>query len=205
MAYTTYAAVKAELKLTNDNDQTLINGYVTLAQRMIEMPRPVGCGRVFEVFSDTDRYLDAPQDTTDRSLDGPLYLLLLMPAGDLCSITSIVNGDGTTISASDYVTEPRYNTPYYGIRLKQGSGKVWTWDTSPEAAIKITGKWGYSTTPPVDIQRAATRICAWLYRARDNAGSGFDQDIKTEEGLTILGARMPRDIRDIIETYWTVV
>lgn len=203
--YTTYAAVKAELKLTNDNDQTLIDGYVTLAQRLIEMPRPVGAGRIFEAAADSDRYLDAPQDTTNQDRDGPLYLLLLMPAGDLCSITAIVNGDGVTVAASEYVTEPRYSTPYYGIRLKQGSGKVWTWDTSPEAAIKITGKWAYSTTAPADITRAATRICAWLYRARDNAGGGFDQDIKTEEGLTILGAKMPRDIRAIIETYWTII
>lgn len=203
--YTSYAAVKAELKLTNDSEQTLIEGYVTLAQRMIEMPRPAGTGRLFEVTSDATRNLDAPRDTSNRDPDGPLYVLLLMPAGDLCSITTIVNGDGTTVSASDYVTEPRYSTPYYAIRLKSGSGIVWTWETSPEAAIAITGKWAYSTSVPADIQRAATRICAWLYRARDNAGAAFDQDIKTDEGLTILGAKMPRDIRAIIETYWTIV
>jgi hypothetical protein len=60
MAYTSYAAVKAELKLTNDNDQTVITGYVLLAQRIIEAPLPYGTGRVFEVASDTTKYFDAP-------------------------------------------------------------------------------------------------------------------------------------------------
>lgn len=203
MAYTNYAAVKAELKLTNDNDQTLIDGYVTLAQRLIEASRPLGTGRVFEVSVDATRYLDAPRDTSDRSLDGPLYLLLLTSAGDLCSITSVVNGDGETLTTADYVTEPRTQTPYYAIRLKSGSGKTWTWEDSPEGAISVTGKWAYSTSAPADIQRAALRLCAWMYRARDN--DGFDQDIHTQEGLTVLGSKMPRDIRQIIETYWTVL
>ena len=203
MAYTTLTAVKAELKLTTTTDDTLLSGYITLAQRMIESPRPLGTGRVFEVSLDTTRYLDAPNDMSNRSLDGPLYLLLVYPYGDLCSITSIVNGDGTTLTTADYVTEPRYTTPYYAIRLKQGRDQIWTWDNSPEGAIAITGKWAYSVSPPEDIQRAALRICVWLYRSRDNAG--FDQDIRTEDGLTVLGAKMPRDIRLILETYWTVV
>lgn len=205
MAYTTRAAVKAELKIDTGvtTDDALIDGYITLAQRIIEAPRPLGTGRVFEVASDTTRYLDAPRDTNNRDLDGPLYMLLLLPAGDLCSITAIVNGDGVTLTTADYVTEPRYSTPYYAIRLTRASDTVWSWTTSPEAAIAITGKWGYSTSAPVDIQRAALRLAVWMYRSRDNAG--FDQDIKTEDGLTVLGAKMPRDIRQIIETYWTVV
>ena len=201
MSYTSYAAVKAELKLTNDDDQTLVTGYATLAQRIIEAPPPLGTGRVFEASLDTTRYLDAPADASNRTLDGPLYVLLLN--GDLCSITSIVNGDGVAVVAADYVTEPRYSTPYYAIRLKSGTGLTWTAGDSPEGAIAITGKWAYSVTAPSDIQRCATRLAAWCYRARDSAG-GFDQDIKTEEGL-ILGSRMPRDIRCIIETYWSLV
>lgn len=202
MSYTTYAAVKAELKLTNDNDQTLIGGYVTLAQRLIEMPRPAGVGRIFEAAADTTRYLDAPHDSSNRSLDGPLYVLHVWPYGDLCSITSIVNGDSTMLTTADYVVEPRYTTPYYAIRLKSDTGTTWTSTASPEGAIAITGKWAYSTTAPEDIQRAALRLCVWMYRSRDNAG--FDQDIKTEDGL-VLGAKMPRDIRLILESYWTVL
>lgn len=196
MSYTTLAAVRNEAKVTGTGDDALLTGYITLAQRIIEAYPPLGTGRVFEVSSDTTRYLDAPADSLDNRLDGPNYVLLL--PDDLCSITSIVNGDGTTLSTSDYVTEPRSHTPYYAIRLKSGLGNIWTFDTSPEGAIAITGKWGFSTSVPADIQRAATRLCVWMYRSRDNAG--FDQDIQTEDGM-ILGARMPRDIRAILDTY----
>lgn len=201
MAYTTYTAVKAELKLDNDDDQTLIEGYITLAQRIIEAPRPLGTERVFEASSDSTRSLDAPTEAGSGP-DDPRRLLLVWPCGDLCSITTVVNGDGTTLTTADYVTEPRTGGPFWGIRLKQGSSKEWTFTDSPEAAIAITGKWAYSTSAPTDIQRAALRLAVWLYKSRDNAG--FDVDIKTEEGL-ILGARMPRDIRQIIETYWSVL
>lgn len=202
MSYTSYSAVKSELGLTNNDDQTLIEGYVTLAQRIIEAPPPLGTGRVFEAAADTTRYLDAPASDSDRSLDGPLYVLFL--DGDLCQITSVVNGDGTTIASSSYVTEPRVRTPYYALRLKSNTsaGTVWTYDTSPEGAIAITGRWAYAITAPADIARAALRLCVWMYRSRDNAG--FDQDIQTEDGL-ILGAKIPRDIRAVIESYWKLV
>jgi len=196
MAYTTLAAVRAEAKVTGTSDDALLTGYITLAQRIIEAYPPLGTGRVFEVSADTTRYLDAPPDSLDTRLDGPNYVLLL--PDDLCSITSVVNGDGTTLTTSDYLTEPRSHTPYYALRLKSGTGTIWTFEDSPEGAIAITGKWGFSMSAPADITRAATRLCVWMYRSRDNAG--FDADIKTEEGL-ILGAKMPRDIRDILNTY----
>jgi len=196
MTYTTRVAVKSELKITATTDDTLIDGYVTLVQRIIEAYPPLGTGRVFEVSTDTTRYLDAPPDSLDNRLDGPNYVLLL--PDDLCSITTVVNGDGTTLTTSDYLTEPRSHTPYHALRLKSGTGTIWTFTDSPEGAIAITGKWGFSTSAPADIQRAATRLCVWMYRSRDNAG--FDQDIQTEDGM-ILGARMPRDIRAILDTY----
>ena len=201
MAYTTVNAVKSELALESDTDDALIATYVSLAQRIIEAPRPLGTGRVFEAALATTRYLDAPPDASNRSVDGPLYVLLL--PFDLCTITSVVNGDGVAVAAGDYVTEPRSSTPYYAIRLKSGTGLIWTFEDSPEGAIAITGKWAYSESAPADIVRCATRLAAWCYRARESAG-GFDTDIKTEEGL-VLGAKMPRDIRLIIETYWSLV
>ena len=201
MALTTTALVKTELKITNTDDDTLIAGYVDTAIRIIGAPRPLGTGRVFEAASDTTRYVDAPwQASTDP--DGPGFVLSLVDTGDLCSITTVVNGDGTAILSTEYVTVPRYATPYHAIRLLRGGDHVWAFDSTPEGAIAITGKWAYSTSAPADIARCATRIAVWLYRARANAG--FDEAIQTEQGI-ILPARMPRDIRDIIEAYQGLV
>lgn len=202
MAYTTLAAVKAELKIGADTtDDTLLNGYITTAQRVIEAPPPLGTGRVFEAENDATRYVDAPWGGS-ADPDGPAYVLSLIDVGDLCAITTIVNGDGTTLAPTDYVTEPRYKTPYHAIRLRRGGDHTWTYEDSPEGAIAITGKWAYAVSAPADIARCATRIAVWLYRARANAG--FDEAIQTEQGI-ILPARMPADIRNIIETYQSIV
>lgn len=189
VGYTTLAAVKAELKIAVTTDDALLSGYVSLAQRIIEANPPLGTGRLFEVASDSTKYFDVPSG-----------LVLNLRGQDLCSITTVTNGDGTVVPSTAYVTRPRDTAPYYALKLKQTAGYVWTWTSDgPEGAIGITGKWGYSAAAPLDIQRCALRIAVWLYKSRDNAG--FDVDIKTDEGL-ILGARMPRDIRQIIETYW---
>jgi hypothetical protein len=188
MAYTTLAAVRAELKTVATTDDNLLNGYIALAQRIIEAPLPYGTGRVFEVSVDTTKYFDAP--------DWDCALLDLRGL-DLCAITSVTNGNGDVIPVSGYLTRPRDTTPYYALQLLRTY--TWRWASAgPENAIAIMGKWAYSETAPLEIQRCATRIAVWLYKSRDNAG--FDTDIKTDEGL-ILGARMPHDIRTIIAAY----
>lgn len=69
--------------------------------------------------------------------------VLLVLEKDCLSITSITNGDATTVSASEYVTEPRNDTPYWAIRLKNSSSKYWTYSTDPENAIAVAAIWGY--------------------------------------------------------------
>lgn len=194
MTYTTLAAVRAELKATNTTDDTLLTGYASLAQRIIEAPLPMGTGRVFEASTDTTKYFDAPLMS-----DGGSPAVLDLRGQDLCSITSITNGDGAALPGTAYVTRPRDAPPYYAIQLRRTPGYVWQWGSEgPEGAIAITGKWAYSVTASLDIQRCATRLAVWMYKSRDNAG--FDVDIKTDEGL-ILGARMPADIRQMIKAY----
>ena len=201
MAYVDLAAVKAELNITSTDDDSLLRGYITVAQATIESNRPNGTGRIFEASADTTKYLDAP-DLPDGSPDGPSYLLLLTPYGDLCAITSIVNGDGATIPDTAYVLEPRSATPWWGIRLKRNAGYTWTYDDSPEGAIAITGKWAYSTSAPTTIQRAALRLVVAMYRAKDSAGA--DNPIQTDQGI-ILPQAQPKDVRQIIESYWTIL
>lgn len=206
MSYTDLTTVKAELKIATGTttDDALITGYCTIAQATIEANRPLGTGRVFEAAADTTRYLDAPAEASSDP-DGPSYLLLLPQYGDLCQITSIVNGDGETIPGTAYVLEPRSLTtgPWWGVRLKRNAGYTWAYDDSPEGAIAITGRWAYSVTAPTPIVRAATRLAVAMYRARDNAGAS-DQTIQTEQGI-ILPAAQPKDVRQIIESYWTIL
>lgn len=62
---------------------------------------------------------------------------------DLLEITSITNGDGTTLSSDAYVLTPRNEYPKWDIRIKDNSNTSFTYTTSPYSAITVAGIWGY--------------------------------------------------------------
>ena len=188
MAYCGVEELKEYLGVTGATDDAMLLTLLAAAQRTIDSY----CARTFEATADTVRTFDSQRD-----VDG--YTLTV--DSDLCAITSIVNGDGTTISNSHYVTEPRNETPYYAIRLKTSAGKVWTSTVSgdSENAITITGKWAYSTSAPSDIAHVCKRLAAYIYRQKDNAG---DLDRAVIAGnSTILPAQIPSDIRLMLTPY----
>lgn len=116
--------------------------------------------------------------------------------GDLCAITSIVNGDGATVAASEYHTLPRNRTPYYAAELWPDS--VTAWDADSAGQIAVTGKWAYSLTAPADVQHACVRLAAWLYRQKDNTAG--DQTVIIGD-TTILPARLPSDVQQLLQPY----
>ena len=188
MAYCGVEELKEYLGVTGATDDAMLLTLLAAAQRTIDSY----CARTFEATADTVRTFDSQRD-----VDG--YTLTV--DSDLCAITSIVNGDGTTISNSHYVTEPRNETPYYAIRLKASAGKVWasTVAGDSENAITVTGKWAYSTSAPSDIAHVCKRLAAYIYRQKDNAG---DLDRAVIAGnSTILPAQIPNDIRLMLTPY----
>jgi len=79
----------------------------------------------------------------------------------------------------------------------------WTYDEDHENAITIVGKWAYSATAPADITHACTRLAAYLYRQKDNAG---DMDRAIVAGnATILPAKLPSDVAEILKPYRRLV
>ena len=186
MAYITTNDLKTYRDITGNTDDTLLGVLIADAQKIID----AYCIRTFEASADATRYLDA-----ERDVDG----LTLRLDRDLCAITSITNGDGSVLAATDYVTEPRSSTPYWGIRLLRSSGHVWTYTDDPENAIKVIGKWAYSATAPADIAWATLRLAAYLYNQRANAGD-LDRPILANN-VTIMPARLPADIRAVLDAY----
>jgi len=143
------------------------------------------CHRQFEAASDSTRRYDF------RSVDcSTLYL-----DADLCAVTSVVNGDGITIGASAYTTEPRNMTPSYALRLRDVVGLAWDgWNSD----IAVTGKFAYSTTAPADIKHATVRLAAWMYRQKDNTAG--DQAMIAGD-VTILPSRIPSDVEAMLMPY----
>ncbi len=169
---------------STDDDELLIDALAD-AIAFVEAQT----NRVFEAVSGT-RYYDS--DTQDEDT---LYL-----DDDLVSVTTLTNGDSssTVIPSTEYRLVPRNDTPHYAIRLKSTSSYAWEFDDDNEVAV--TGLWGYSTSPPSDIQRAVKRLAAWFYRQQTSTGQG-DRTIITPDGGKILPSAIPADVREVIARY----
>lgn len=172
-------------------DDTLLSNCITAAIGFCEGPE--GAGRRFEVTADSTRRFDAIRD-----VDQTWRRLWL--DDDLCQITSITNGDGVTVSTSDYVTDPRNETPYYALTIKLSSSVVWTYSNAPENAIAIVGRWGYSTAAPADIAQAVLELAAFEYRRRSTS-SNSDQQVVTASGSVIVPSSVPKNIMTVFTHY----
>lgn len=188
MSYLDLAAAKLYIGNVQASDDDLIGAFIAAAQAFIE--GPYGAQRVYEAATDTTRRFDAECDVDGR---------LLYLDADLCQITSITNGDGQLVSASQYVCETaggdRNKTPWRRIRLRSTATVSWlaSATTGPENAISILGRWSYSLTPPARIVQLTREIVAYLYRRRSASGDA-DRPLLTGDGVTILPSALPKGI-----------
>ncbi len=191
MAYVTLNDVKLYrgIATTTTSDDALLTVLIGRAEKQIDNY----CHRTFQAPSTAAvHYYDAICDVSDDRRT--LYL-----DDDLASITTIVNGDGKTITSTAYVPEPRNATPYHAIRLTRNAYGLWTWEDTPEDAITVTGRWGYATTAPDDIKQATIRLVSYLYAQKD--ASVFDVTAMPDMGVMTVPQGMPRDVREILEPY----
>ena len=194
MAYTTLADVKEYLSIpsaTTDDDD-LITDLIARAQAAID----THCRDTFEASADTDVTFDAVAD-----VDGPE---LYFGRHTFASITSITNGDGTTVASTSYVTQPRNDTPYFAVRLLSSKGISWTYEDDPEDAITVSGKRAYSTSAPADIVQACVRFVAWMYRQKDTSAD-VDRPLLTGDGNIIMPSAIPNDVKAKLEPYRRLV
>jgi hypothetical protein len=190
MAYCTTAQVKAYAGINEPDDDELITNLITRSQAIID----AHCRRTFESTTTASRYYTVGADT-----EGAYRLWL---DEDLASITQVLNGDSsqTEITASQYTTVPKNDTPYYGIRILRSASKVWEYDEDPEDAITVTGYWAYSTTAPADIVHACIRLATFLYRQKDTS-IDTDRALITDSGVTILPTSLPHDVQQLLAPY----
>lgn len=223
MAYCNVSDVKSYLGISGSGDDALLTLLIGRAQAFIEAQTnrrfngsEVGDSvRLFDVWQDvastryvsrrTPWYVDATaQMNVARSLPerigGYGWPRTLYLDEDLCAITTIVNGDGATITSDKYVTEPRNTTPYFALTLREGSGLVWTTDGDVENAISVTGKWAFSLTPPNDVVMAVVELTAYLYRRR-GAEAPSDQPQVSPSGVMLYPAKLPAFVVNVITHY----
>lgn len=191
MAYIVLADFKTYLGITSADDDTLLSSIFAQAKSTIDAYTQTS----FDVSADSTRYFTYGQHTNGRRLYFDTWLA--------SSPTTVTNGDATVISSSDYALQTPNITPYHSMLLKSDANVVWTYDSSPENAISIAGKWGWSTTPPNDIVYAAMRLAAYMYRLKDS--QVFEQTAFTELGPIRMKAGLPNDVREILDRYkWMI-
>lgn len=191
--YCTLDDLKAYLRIgeENEEDNALLTTFIASATRIIELKTT----RRFESSGTSTRYFDADKSTDRKRM---LYF-----DDDICSITSVVNGDGVTVAASNYTTQPRHEAPYHSIRLKDSANVDWTYEDTPEDAIAVTGHWAYSVTPPQDIVHACIRLASFLYRQKDNAVD-IDRPL-VGDGVMVMPIKLPADVDALLKPYARLV
>ena len=185
--YASPADLKTYLGISGTTDDVLLGDLLERASKYIEGE----CQRRFVAETET-RYYEL--DAIDR--DG----LTLMLDQDLYSITTLTNGDtaSTAILPTDYFLLPRNGgPPYYGIRLKTSVDTDWELDE--DEWIEVTGKWGWSLTPPADIVQATIRLAAYYYHQKD--ASIYDVQAFPEAGVMTLPQGVPKDVEKLIALY----
>jgi hypothetical protein len=183
MAYLTLDELKKYLgiALAETQDDDLLLSLIKSAQGEID----THCGRRFEGATFTRYY--GP---------GSLSGVLLNLDADLLSVSALVNGDGATLAANDYLLWPRNTLPAWGLRLK--SSKVWAF-RDPDSEITVTGQWGYSTTPPEEVVQATRRLAGYMYRQKD--AQVFDVTAQPNMGVITVPQGMPSDVKILLAPY----
>lgn len=149
--YTTVADLRATyLKSNQVTDDVLLLDMIRAVSRDIDR---LSVKRFYPRIE--TRYLDPPFLSAQALVDGdargyplPRYRELALDVGEdgwLLAVTTLANGDGTSIASSKYNLVPKNSTPYYAIKLKQAADVSWEPDSDGnyEQVIALTGVWGY--------------------------------------------------------------
>jgi len=182
------ARVACGLESDDDTDDTNVEYKLLAAYQAIQ----AYTGRDFYISGDTSRKFRA------NAVDG-LYLWL---DKDLCSLTSVANGDGsdTAVDTGSLVLIPENDGPPYDcIWWPNGAGWQIAGDTE---YITVTGKWGYSETLPAIIRGALLDLTGHYYNLKDSSAT---EVVRLPNGSEVIVRRgMPRDVVDKIKSYMIV-
>lgn len=144
------------------------------------------------IESETKRVFSAVTDTkyfNERAQDQGRPELIFTP--DLLTVTSVVNGDGVTLAATDYWAYPRNASRMFGVEMRPTSSAAWSF---VNGYVAVAGTWGAMATPNTFIKHLAFRVAWWIQQTRTTTGqiTTFGDGTRTQDGNT-----PPDIVRDI--------
>lgn len=189
----------------------ITNGYATLAEfkayRPIDSIDAADDGVIENIIEAASRWIDRETGRTfyarteTHYFDVPRGRELLLD-DDLLTVTTLLNGDGTTLTTSHYNLVPKNKTPYYAVKLKETSTYLWIMDTdgNTEDVISLAGTWGYASTTPDDVKQACLELANNMYVRRTGQQTEGVASV-TAAGVVIQPREIPGWVRSIIASY----
>ena len=177
MGYTTLSALKSFGGFDGDSEDSLLSALIASATSAIE--------------NYTQRKFDADEETNHT------FSRLNMPIESRFSQETLffhveLADEASSITDSPTVTYlPEDGPPYWGMYKSDGS---WAYPT-----VTITGYWGYSKTPPPDVEMACLRLSKWLYDMKDTAQG--QAAVFTPDGQILLPQGLPSDVLALLKPY----
>jgi len=187
--YATLAQVKAALRITDSVDDTLLEMAIESGSRAIDGYT----NRSFYSSGSAVRYF-APMDSFVTEIDDLVSLTTLETQSDDDSTWD------TTWTATDYQLEPLNGrvdglpTSYTHIRAI-GDYLFSQWDG--EATVKVTGVWGWASTP-IAVTQACVIQSSRIYKRLDSPlGVAGISDI----GIMRVSNRLDPDVAQLVDPY----
>lgn len=185
--YATLAQVKSALRITDNVDDSLLEMAIESASRAIDQYT----NRNFYNAGTAVRYY-APSDALNVDIDDMISLSTLQTMSDDDQVYD------TTWASDDYQLEPLNGIvdgipqPYNHIRA---IGDYTFLTLANEATIKVTGVWGWATTP-IQVTQACVIQASRIYKRLDSP-LGI---ISGELGSMRVGSRIDPDVAQLVDS-----
>ena len=190
-AYVTLAEFKAEYKdIAGATDDSFIQRALTSAHQVLDDYLM----RVVCTTADSTEYFDIPGPEMAGNV------LFLADRGDICSITTVTNGDDTEITTVNYTLYPKTlstHRPTYK-QLKILSSSTMTFDAGSndsENALEVTGKWAlWSAAASVPESFAVSVMEIAAHQLETRKSQVFDTVAVPDAGIIQVPTGIPRTV-----------
>ncbi len=129
--YKSFVVSRGQTASTDTNDDAVIDTLLEQASRYLDAKT----GRWFFPRIETRYYSIPDYPAINREVDFN---------ADLLEVITFLNGDGSSIAASEYHLWPRNEYPKFGLKIKESSNFQWLTDDSEfEYVLPMTAYFGY--------------------------------------------------------------
>jgi hypothetical protein len=186
----------------------ITNGYATLAEAKawgrITTTDSTDDGVIEQLVESASRYIDTEaQRVFYATTETRLFDMPNNPAGvimfdkDLLTVTTLTNGDGSTVASTAYVLLPANYSPKFALQLIPSTSTIWKSAANGNTlqCISIAGSWGESC--PADIREACLMIFKAAYNRRFGENMSSITTI-TQAGLVVTPEDVPAKALQII-------